>query len=236
MLIPAFLASCENPEGIGGTGSISGTVVEYFYNDDYSRLIYQQPVADEEIFILFGDEEAPGERVRTGASGTFMFRYLYPGNYRIYFRSEDSLSVPDDGWMEPLQVTLGNGEDKDLGELRKLSRLDFDDGHATISGVVKKITYANGSVWPNLVVDYVDFAQEQEIYLTYGNHDYFDERIRTGDNGYFEFSDLIPGEYRVFLYSEDVTRETDNVVVEFTVTISTMEQVVDLGEITIEDI
>ena len=34
---------------------------------------------------------------------------------------------------------------------------------------------------------------EQEIYLTYNNHTFYDDRIRTQADGEFEFGGLIPG-------------------------------------------
>jgi hypothetical protein len=229
-------SSCEKTEGRGGTGSISGILMEHFYNDDYSSLIFQKPAVDEEIFILYGEEESVGDRVVTGASGEFRFNYLYPGTYYIYYRSRDSTHVLDRNVEKMYEVKLNKGEDKDLGELQKLSTLDYDEGAAVIRGVVKEIAYDGDSRWPNLVIDYIDFAFEQEVYLTYGNHSFYDDRIRTQHDGSFEFSKLIPGNYLIFLYSEDVTRETDRVVIKREVTITEMDQVVDLGEITIEKI
>jgi hypothetical protein len=229
-LFAALFTSCGNDEGLGGTGSISGTITEYFYNDDFSSLIYQDTPVDEEVFILFGEDKVVGDRVRTGITGEFRFNYLYPGTYYIYYRSLDSTEVLDDGWSETEKVELGSGEEKQLGELVKLSTLDYDEGAAAISGV----KYTDGSWWPNLVVEYMDFAYEQEIYLTYGDHPFYDERIRTQHDGSFRFSHLIPGNYLVFLYSEDVTRRKKFVALKYQVTITELDQVVDLGEITID--
>ena len=237
LLIQATIfSSCEKKEGRGGTGSISGTLMEYFYNDDYSSLILQKPAVDEEIFILYGKEASVGDRVVSGASGEFRFNYLYPGSYTIYYRTRDSTEILDMNVEKVYEVNLDKGEDKDLGELQKLSTLDWDEGAAVIRGVVKEIAYDKDSRWPNLVVDYIDFAYEHEVYLTYGNHSYYDDRIRTQHDGSFEFDRLIPGKYLIFLYSDDVTRETDRVVIKREVTITEMDQVVDLGEITIEKI
>jgi len=231
-----LLPSCEKTEGRGGTGSISGTLVEYFYNDDYSSLIFQKPAVDEEVFILYGEEESVGDRVVTGASGEFRFKYLYPGTYNIYYQTRDSTDIVDMNTEKMYEVVLDKGEDLDLGELEMLSTLDYDEGAAVIRGVVREITYDKDSRWPNLVPVYDDFAYEQEIYLTYGNHTYYDDRIRTQHDGSFEFANLIPGKYLIFLYSDDVTRDTDKVVIKREVIITEMDQVVDLGLITIEKI
>jgi len=78
-ILPLTL-SCKKSEGLGGTGSIAGTVTEQFYNDDYSLLIYEKPAVDEEIFIVYGDREELGNRVRTNHLGQFRFNFLFPRN------------------------------------------------------------------------------------------------------------------------------------------------------------
>ena len=232
-LMVILATSCEKKEGLGGTGSISGSITEQMYNDDYSLLIHEKPAVDEEVFIVFGDEKAVGSRVRTNLYGQFMFKYLYPGEYEVYFFSDDSASVLDLEVERTWSVQLDRGEDLDLGELVKLTPLDFDDGTATIRGRVKVIDYLEASL-PNLVIERSYYGVEKEVYLTYGEHSYYDERIRTQHDGTFEFGKLIPGDYLVFLYSDDVTGESDKVAVKFEVSITSLEQVVDLGEIVIE--
>ena len=238
-LLIAFMGlltlSCDKNEGLGGTGSIAGTIVEQFYNDDFSELIYSAPAVDEDVFILFGSDQTPGDRVSTGTSGDFRFDYLYPGSYQIYYKSQDTAAIFQDDWNR-IQVELENGEALNLGNLAKKKSLDFDEGAAVISGVVKKIKYDNDSRWPNLVIEYIDYAHEYEVYITYGNHTFYDERVRTQDDGRFEFKNLIPGQYRIFLYSEDVTKVTEHVVLEYNASITTFDQVIDLGEITVEAI
>lgn len=239
LLLVTFIflfSSCEKSPGPGGTGSISGTIIEHFYNDDFSSQLYQKPALDEEVFMLYGEENALGDRVFTGVTGEFRFKYLFPGRYYVYYFSEDSTSILDEKKEKLYPVDLKRGEEVDLGDLEKLSTLDYDDGAAMIKGVVKVINYVNESRWPNLVVEDIAFAHEHEVYITYGNHTFYDDRIRTQYDGYFEFSNLIPGDYLIFLYSEDVTRVTEHVVLKFQVTISEFDQVVDLGEITIEQL
>ena len=226
--------ACEKDEGYGGGGQISGTLTKQVYNDDYSLLIRTEPAVDEEMFIVFGNKEVLGDRNFTSHTGAFEFKFLREGTYTLYYSSEDSSTAIDDNIEVLLEVKLGRDEHKDLGELIQFRTLDWDDGDATIRGVVKLINYTNESVWPNLVVKDISFAQEQEVYLTYGKHTYFDERIRTQYDGSFEFRNLIPGEYKVFLYSEDVTGGTEDITITKNVTITESEQLIDLGEIIIE--
>jgi len=226
--------SCVKNEGAGGTGSISGTLFEQYYSEDFSSLIYEKPAVDEEVFALFGEDNVLGDRTFTSLTGKFRFDFLYPGRYYIYYLSKDSTTILDEDREKIYLVDLDRGEEADLGRLTMLTLLDYDDGAAVIKGVVKVINYVNESSWPNLVIQDIAYAQEQEVYLTYGENDFYEDRIRTKFNGYFEFSHLIPGNYLVFLYSDDVTGQTENVVLKFEVSITEFDQVVDLGEITIE--
>jgi hypothetical protein len=102
--------------------------------------------------------------------------------------------------------------------------------------VVKLINYVDESVWPNLVIEFTDFAHEHEVYLVYEDRVFYEDRVRTGHDGTFEFRNLIPGSYRVFLFSEDVTGAVEHVVLEYEAEITDLQQVVDLGEITIEEL
>ena len=233
-LIVLLPLSCQKSEGLGGTGSIAGTIIEQFYNDDYSLLIYEKPAVDEEVYIVFGSSKELGNRVRTNNMGQFRFKFLYPGNYQVYFISGDSTAELNMDVEKLYELELERGEELDLGRLNKLTTLDFDDGTALIKGVVKVVDYVDLSSWPNLVVEKTYYATEQEVYLTYNKHTFYDERIRTQSGGVFEFGGLIPGNYLVFLYSDDVTGESDKVTLEFEVSIDDLDQVVDLGEIVIE--
>jgi len=233
-LIVLLPLSCQKSEGLGGTGSIAGTITEQFYNDDYSLLIYEKPAVDEEVYIVFGSSKELGNRVRTNNMGQFRFKFLYPGNYQVYFISGDSTAELNMDVEKLYELELERGEELDLGRLNKLTTLDFDDGTALIKGVVKVVDYVDLSSWPDLVVDKTYYATEQEVYLTYNKHTFYDERIRTQTGGVFEFGGLIPGNYLVFLYSDDVTGESDKVTLEFEVSIDDLDQVVDLGEIVIE--
>jgi hypothetical protein len=220
--------SCQKDEGKGGSGSISGTLTEQFYNDDYSLLIHEKPAVDEDVYIVYGDKEELGDRVRTNHLGQFLFKYLYPGSYQVYFLSGDSIADMD---MEKIyELELDRGEDLEMGSLEKLSTMDFDDGSAVIKGVVKEIDYVDGST----VIEKSYYVTEQEVYLSYNNHIYYDERIRTQEGGVFAFGGLIPGDYKVFLYSDDMTGTAQKVTLNFPVNIKDMDEVFDLGEIVIE--
>jgi hypothetical protein len=235
-LTSTFTTGCEQPEGYGGSASVSGKIITKYYNDDYSALIRMAPAVDEQVFLLFGDNENVADKVESGATGSFNFSFLNPGRYKIYYESEDSTKL--DGSEIPMifDIELSAGEDLDLGELSQFEALDFDDGSATIHGVIILINYKNTSVYPNLEIKDTSFAQEHEVYLIYGAHKYYDERIRTGYDGYFEFRNLVPGDYEIYTFSEDVAGGTEDIPIIKKVTITEENQIIDLGVLYIEQL
>ncbi|HPR33827.1 MAG TPA: hypothetical protein PLK12_17125, partial [Prolixibacteraceae bacterium] len=84
-----FLLSCSQPEGIGGNSHIKGNLWIYYYNDDFSQLVFDEPMPakDEDVFLLFGDKTTIGEDATTSYTGEFEFNYLWPGTYTIYYYS-----------------------------------------------------------------------------------------------------------------------------------------------------
>ncbi|MCF8346707.1 MAG: hypothetical protein K9G38_05805 [Bacteroidales bacterium] len=235
-VLSAFTTGCEQPEGYGGNASISGKIITEFYNDDYSALIRTAPAMDEQVFLLFGDNENVADKVESSANGSFNFSFLNPGKYKIYYESEDSTKLDGSDIPVMIDIELSSGEDLDLGELSQFEVLDFDDGAATIHGVIMLINYKNTSVYPNLEIKDTSFAQEHEVYLIYGAHKYYDERIRTGYNGYFESRNLIRGDYEIYTFSEDVAGGTEDIPKIKKVTITEEDQSIDLGVIYIEQL
>lgn len=86
--------SCEKQEGIGGTSVITGRVIINQYNDNFTILMEQYPATDEEVFIVYGDDQVYGDKTTTHYDGTFRFEYLREGNYTVFAYSEDSAYYP----------------------------------------------------------------------------------------------------------------------------------------------
>lgn len=231
-----LMASCAKTEGYGGTSNVTGKMITKYYNDDYSLLLKEEPAVDEEVFLMFGSDENLGDRTFTSVTGSFEFPYLRPGSYTLYFMTEDSSGVDRSENPKTIEFELKSGQDLDLGTLVEYKTLDFDEGTAKIYGVVRLVNYKNTSVFPFLEVKDTSFAQEQEMYLIYGGHTFYDERIRTSYNGYFEFPNLIPGDYEVFTYSEDVSGGTERVRVYRTVSVTDPTQEINLGVMLIEQL
>jgi hypothetical protein len=230
----ALFYGCTQDEGLGGNSHINGVLVEQFYNDDYSILLSEQPAKDEDIYLLFGEENTVGENTTTSYYGNFAFNYLWAGNYTLYYYAPNPEN-PELGDVEQLiDIELKAGDEIDLGTLYLKRTLDWDEGTSSISGTVMLTNYKNESEWPNLIVKDRTPAQEQEMYLTYGEHLFYDVRIRTQEDGSFVFSNLIKGDYKIVIYSEDVTGGTANIAITKYITITKEKQNIDLGIIEIE--
>ncbi|MGI8892487.1 MAG: hypothetical protein ACR2GN_03405 [Bacteroidia bacterium] len=101
----------------------------------------------------------------------------------------------------------------------------------------------HGKVW---VKNYnVDFSwlngeypgYDEDVFIIYGNDSHFGDRTRTTPDGYFEFKYLRPGNYTLYVYSEDSTMNSvsGDTVFYKTVTISSKKEKVDAGTFIIYD-
>jgi hypothetical protein len=50
------------------------------------------PIADERVFLIYGEEDFYSESVRTDAAGNYQFKGLTKGNYRVFAFSIDTLN------------------------------------------------------------------------------------------------------------------------------------------------
>jgi hypothetical protein len=84
-----LFSSCEKDEGEGGKGSIHGLVWEKRYNPTGTVINGEYPATYEDVFIVYGDNVSYGDKISTNHEGKFEFKYLQPGNYKVYVYSKD---------------------------------------------------------------------------------------------------------------------------------------------------
>lgn len=95
LLLSIFCTSCSKEAGEGGNSSVYGKVIVHDYNSSYTALNDIYDGADEEVYIIYGDDKSYSERIRTNYNGVYEFKYLRQGNYTVYVYSEDStLTLP----------------------------------------------------------------------------------------------------------------------------------------------
>jgi len=90
-----LMTSCSKEAGYGGNSTIFGKIIAHNYNAEFTQLKGIYSAADEDVFIIYGNDRSFSERTRTNYDGVYEFKYLRPGNYTIYTYSKDStLTLP----------------------------------------------------------------------------------------------------------------------------------------------
>lgn len=120
-----------------------------------------------------------------------------------------------------------------LGGLMSCSKVEGDGGAATLKGSVLGKKY---NAVGNVIAEYP--LAKKDVFIIYGTSTtYFDDKIETSYDGTFEFRNLQPGNYTIFVYSKSLTDPSGDVTVLKEVTISKAEkkQAIDVGVIEVRD-
>lgn len=237
LLLFTSIWSCTPEEGIGGNSHISGVLVEKYYNSDFTVFQYEKPAKDDDLFLLFGDNNTIDEDVTTSYTGNFKFEYLWPGDYKLFYYSDDTTSITGEDVEIVMNLSLKKNETLNLDTIYSYKALEWNEGSAKISGQIMLINYKNDSKYPNLEIKDITPAQEQEVYINYNNSEFYIDRVRTQADGTFVLPNLLIGDYKIFVYSQDVvTDSTSNVVKSVDIKITQTDQEVILEKIYIEKI
>lgn len=104
-------------------------------------------------------------------------------------------------------------------------------GNATIYGKVWVLDY--NQEYTRKLGEY--WAQEEDVYLMYGNDTIPSDDTKTGYNGSYWFKYLQEGEYTLFVYSEDTTLQTPSgkFPIKIPITITENDETVEAPTITI---
>ena len=95
MAAACVFASCTQAPGEGGRASIVGHVQEEarVLLNDPNTAYPAYPAADENVFLIYGDNVGPDDEIETNHEGDFVFPWLRPGEYTVYVYSEDTSGV-----------------------------------------------------------------------------------------------------------------------------------------------
>ncbi|MDF2448448.1 MAG: hypothetical protein K0R26_952 [Bacteroidota bacterium] len=85
-----ILSSCKKKAGPGGQASVIGKVYAYDYDNTFNYLISKGYSSGTKVYIVYGDEKNIGNTVTTSIDGTFEFKYLTKGHYKVYALSVDT--------------------------------------------------------------------------------------------------------------------------------------------------
>jgi hypothetical protein len=82
--------SCSKEAGDGGNSSIFGKVYAKDYNDAFTLLLGEYYEANQDVYIIYGDDKTYSDKTVTNPDGLYEFKYLRPGKYTVYTYSKDS--------------------------------------------------------------------------------------------------------------------------------------------------
>lgn len=195
-LLSASFISCEKPEGIGGAASIEGQILMEIYDNNFRVLQTTVPATDEEVFIVYGNDNVNFDDGKTNFEGKFIFNYLTKGNYSLYVFSDHSAGLQDSVIVK--DITISNNKDNISVEPITIKKtIDVNDGNATLMGEVHYLKEEFGLITDTTV------AVEKEVYLYYEDDSFYSERIRSQADGSFAFGHLIKGTYKVVVIGDN---------------------------------
>jgi hypothetical protein len=84
------MTSCAKEPGSGGKSTIYGKVLVKDYNATFTVLEETYYGPGIWVYLVYGDDRDYGDRIQTGYDGTWEFKYLRPGKYKVYALSKDS--------------------------------------------------------------------------------------------------------------------------------------------------
>jgi len=107
-----LITSCTKEAGEGGTSSIKGKVYATYYNKTFTSVIGQMYAPDKDVYIIYGDDATYSDKQKTCYDGSFEFKYLRKGKYKVYAYSLDTtLTNPATQFAVIAEVTISsNGE------------------------------------------------------------------------------------------------------------------------------
>jgi len=109
-----LMISCEKEEGVGGTSTIKGKVKVREYNGNFTFLVGEYYAGDQDVYIIYGDDEVYGDRFATNYDGTYRFDYLREGTYKIFAYSLDSAAYPLDKEMAVIKEVTITGKNQEV--------------------------------------------------------------------------------------------------------------------------
>ena len=207
--------SCKKDPGKGGSSTITGFVKTIEYNKYNKQIVRTYNANEEDVYIVYGDNDFYGDRVRTDKTGKYKFNYLTKGDYTIYAYSDD-LNKHELKTTKEINVKIdANGSAVTNPDISIIKIVD--KGNAKISG--KLFAYDYNS---NLTILKDSFyVADEYVYIALQGDDTYLARVKTFYDGSFSFSETLPGNYEVYAYSKANTAsgvsaiKTDVVITDF---------------------
>jgi hypothetical protein len=179
-------------------GEVQGVVMQKIYDKDFKYLQRVQPASDADVFLSEAGTLAVVDRAHSSYNGLYSFTYVKDGSYVVFVYSDDTSKVGGSVAVSSAQFEVKAGKIVNVDTLYTFKGIGLEKGNATICGKIWLINYKKNGY----EIKDISLAQEVDVYLIYGDHKSYDIRTRTNYDGTFCFSNLIKGNYVVYVYSE----------------------------------
>ncbi len=93
LLVVYSFCSCKNNAGTGGSATIKGKVYERKYDYNYTTVVGEGNADAKKVYIIYGNDLGVGQYVDTNFDGTYEFKYLQKGHYKIFMYTIDTSGV-----------------------------------------------------------------------------------------------------------------------------------------------
>jgi hypothetical protein len=103
-----FATACKKGEGEGGKYTITGKVFLRKYNSAWQVKIDSFYAQNENVYIIYGDDVTFGNDQKTNYDGTYEFKFLRKGNYKIYAYSDTNNIVTNRKLVKSVDVNLSS--------------------------------------------------------------------------------------------------------------------------------
>lgn len=90
LLLIVGLASCKKPEGPGGQASVKGKVYASDFDNTNTYLVSKGYYPGIKVYIIYGSGTEIGNSVVTSTDGSYEFKYLNKGRYKVFVNSVDT--------------------------------------------------------------------------------------------------------------------------------------------------
>jgi hypothetical protein len=109
LLIALVLPSCKKEEGEGGTSTIRGKVIVHDFDSGFQQSeptkIY--PASDEKVYVIYGEDGTTyDDDFNTSYDGSYEFKHLQKGTYKLFAYSKDSTNAKTTGILSDLDIPV----------------------------------------------------------------------------------------------------------------------------------
>jgi hypothetical protein len=110
-------SACKKEEGEGGKFTITGKVFVRQYNSTWQVQVDSFYAQNEKVYIIYGDDVTYGDDQNTNSDGTYEFKFLRKGNYKVYTYSDTLNTVTQRKMVKSVDVHLGSEKTVTLPDL-----------------------------------------------------------------------------------------------------------------------